>query len=93
MRRWKVDANARQDANLLLSSVSLPGGVQRRKNEADELQMRQFFAEGDVLVVRICFWYTKLVTCSKIQYLRLKFKHYMVTVLWVFIPVDSSFAS
>jgi hypothetical protein len=28
MRRWKVDTNARQDANLLLSSVSLPGGVQ-----------------------------------------------------------------
>lgn len=68
MRRWKVDVNSKQDANLLLSSVSLPGGVQvrdikdgkdrnvhllfqRRKNEADELQMRQFFAEGDVLVV------------------------------------------
>lgn len=52
MKRWKVDTNARQDANLLLSSVSLPGGVQRRKNESDELQMRQYFAEGDVLVVR-----------------------------------------
>lgn len=51
MKRWKVDTNARQDANLLLSSVSLPGGVQRRKNESDELQMRHYFAEGDVLVV------------------------------------------
>lgn len=28
MKRWKVDVNGRQDAMLLLSSVSLPGGVQ-----------------------------------------------------------------
>lgn len=28
--RWKVDANARQDAALMLSSVNLPGGVQVR---------------------------------------------------------------
>lgn len=27
-QRWKVDANARQDAVLMLSSVNLPGGVQ-----------------------------------------------------------------
>lgn len=27
-RRWKVDANSRQDAVLMLSSVNLPGGVQ-----------------------------------------------------------------
>jgi exosome complex component RRP4 len=26
--RWKVEANARQDAVLMLSSVNLPGGVQ-----------------------------------------------------------------
>ncbi|CAO3645382.1 unnamed protein product [Mucor fragilis] len=57
MKRWKVDTNARQDANLLLSSVSLPGGVQRRKNEADELQMRQFFSEGDVLVAEVQAFY------------------------------------
>ncbi|KAG1139967.1 hypothetical protein G6F37_007428 [Rhizopus arrhizus] len=58
MRRWKVDVNSRQDANLLLSSVSLPGGVQRRKNEADELQMRQFFAEGDALVAEVQTFYS-----------------------------------
>lgn len=28
--RWKVDANARQDAILMLSSVNLPGGIQVR---------------------------------------------------------------
>ncbi|KAI8979823.1 hypothetical protein BDF20DRAFT_913325 [Mycotypha africana] len=57
LKRWKVDVNSRQDANLLLSSVSLPGGVQRRKNEADELQMRQFFSEGDMLVAEVQAFY------------------------------------
>lgn len=28
--RWRVDANARQDAILMLSSVNLPGGIQVR---------------------------------------------------------------
>jgi len=52
-RRWKVDANSRQDAILMLSSVNLPGGVQRRKLESDELQMRLFFEEGDLLVAEV----------------------------------------
>ncbi|KAF9075821.1 hypothetical protein BDP27DRAFT_1211456 [Rhodocollybia butyracea] len=52
-RRWKVDGNSRQDAVLMLSSVNLPGGVQRRKLESDELQMRTFFEEGDLLVAEV----------------------------------------
>ncbi|KAI0719457.1 exosome complex exonuclease rrp4 [Fomitopsis betulina] len=52
-RRWKVDANSRQDAILMLSSVNLPGGVQRRKLESDELQMRTFFEEGDLFVAEV----------------------------------------
>nr|ASF90265.1 hypothetical protein SPAR03687 [Bartheletia paradoxa] len=52
-RRWKVDANSRQDAVLMLSSINLPGGVQRRKLESDELQMRNFFQEGDLLVAEV----------------------------------------
>ncbi|CAK5261906.1 unnamed protein product [Mycena citricolor] len=52
-RRWKVDAHSRQDAVLMLSSVNLPGGVQRRKLESDELQMRNFFEEGDLLVAEV----------------------------------------
>ncbi|KII87278.1 hypothetical protein PLICRDRAFT_112567 [Plicaturopsis crispa FD-325 SS-3] len=52
-RRWKVDANSRQDAVLMLSSVNLPGGVQRRKLESDELQMRNFFEEGDLVVAEV----------------------------------------
>lgn len=52
-KRWKVDINAKQDSYLLLSSVNLPGGAQRRKSESDELQMRTFFAEGDLLSAEI----------------------------------------
>ncbi|EIW70870.1 hypothetical protein TREMEDRAFT_28582 [Tremella mesenterica DSM 1558] len=51
--RWKVDAHARQDAILMLSSVNLPGGVQRRKIESDALKMREFLAEGDLLVAEV----------------------------------------
>ncbi|KAF9128648.1 exosome non-catalytic core subunit rrp4 [Mortierella sp. 14UC] len=52
-KRWKVDVSARQDAILMLSSINLPGGVQRRKQESDELQMRSFFMEGDLVVAEV----------------------------------------
>ncbi|AAW40686.1 hypothetical protein CNBA0770 [Cryptococcus deneoformans B-3501A] len=52
-QRWRVDANGRQDAVLMLSSVNLPGGVQRRKIESDALKMREFLAEGDLLVAEV----------------------------------------
>lgn len=52
-KRWRVDVYSRQDAVLLLSSVNLPGGVQRRKLESDALQMREFFAEGDLVVSEV----------------------------------------
>ncbi|OMH85100.1 Exosome complex component rrp4 [Zancudomyces culisetae] len=48
-----VDVNSRQDAVLLLSSVNLPGGIQRRKSESDELQMRSFFQEGDMVFAEV----------------------------------------
>lgn len=48
-RRWKVDIGAKQHAVLMLGSVNLPGGVLRRKSETDELQMRNFLKEGDLL--------------------------------------------
>lgn len=35
----------------MLSSINLPGGIQRRKSENDELQMRSFFSEGEILSV------------------------------------------
>ncbi|KAG0151741.1 hypothetical protein CROQUDRAFT_650772 [Cronartium quercuum f. sp. fusiforme G11] len=52
-KRWKVDAGGRTHALLMLGSVNLPGGVQRRKLESDELQMRCFFQEGDLLVAEV----------------------------------------
>jgi exosome complex component RRP4 len=52
-KRWRVDVGAKMDAQLLLSSVHLPGGVQRRKQESDELSMRTFFADGDLLVAEV----------------------------------------
>ena len=52
-RRWKVDIGSKTDASLLLSSINLPGGVQRKKLESDELQMRAFFQEGDLLVAEV----------------------------------------
>ena len=52
-KRWRVDIRARQDAILQLSSIPLPGGIQRRKSEEDELMMRSFFAEGQILVAEV----------------------------------------
>lgn len=52
-RRWKVDIGTTTDASLQLSSVNLPGGVQRKKLESDELQMRMFFQEGDLVVAEV----------------------------------------
>lgn len=48
-KRWKVDIGAKQYAVLMLGSVNLPGGILRRKSESDELQMRTFLKEGDLL--------------------------------------------
>lgn len=52
-KKWKVEANARQDAILHLSSIYLPGGIQRRKSEEDELQMRTFFGEGEIICAEV----------------------------------------
>jgi len=51
-KRWKVDVGGRQHALLLLSSVNLPGGIQRRRTQEDSLNMRAFFSENDVISVR-----------------------------------------
>lgn len=48
-----MDINAAQSAALLLSSINLPGGILRRRTNADELQIRTFFCEGDCLVAEV----------------------------------------
>ena len=52
-KRWKVDVNGRQEAVLPLGSINLPGGAQRRRTMEDRLQMRQLFAENDVISCEI----------------------------------------
>ncbi|GIX84782.1 exosome complex component RRP4 [Caerostris extrusa] len=48
-KKWSVDANARLNAILLLSSVNLPAGELRRKTEEDELMMRHHFEVEDLI--------------------------------------------
>mmetsp|Transcript_30153 Transcript_30153/g.55104 ORF Transcript_30153/g.55104 Transcript_30153/m.55104 type:complete len:321 (-) Transcript_30153:15-977(-) len=52
-KSWRVDLSSRQESRLLLSAVHLPGGVQRRRNAEDELNMRNLYREGDVLCAEV----------------------------------------
>jgi exosome complex component RRP4 len=52
-RRWRIDIASAQLAALPLSSINLPGGILRRRTAVDELNMRAFFAEGDLLVAEV----------------------------------------
>jgi len=52
-KRWKVDVNCRQDAQLMLSAVNLPGGIQRRRTAVDELNMRSLYEENDIISAEV----------------------------------------
>ncbi|KAK4195917.1 exosome complex component rrp4 [Triangularia verruculosa] len=52
-KRWKVDINSTTLASLPLSAINLPGGILRKRTETDELQIRTFFSEGDLLVAEV----------------------------------------
>ncbi|CAI6100119.1 unnamed protein product [Clonostachys chloroleuca] len=52
-KRWRVDVAASQLAVLQISAINLPGGILRKRTETDELQIRSFFAEGDLVVAEI----------------------------------------
>lgn len=52
-KRWKVETFSKQDSVLLLSSVNLPGGELRRRSAEDELMMRHFLAEGDLISAEV----------------------------------------
>ncbi|PXF44358.1 Exosome complex component RRP4 [Gracilariopsis chorda] len=41
-KRYKMDVNATKLAFLLLTAIKLPGGVHRRRNQEDELNMREY---------------------------------------------------
>lgn len=49
--------NSRQEAILLIGSVNLPGGAQRRRTLEDRLQMRQLFCENDVISCEVASFY------------------------------------
>lgn len=51
-KSWKVEMNSKQDAILMLSAIILPGGVQRRKQESDQIMMHTFLKEGDLIAVK-----------------------------------------
>ena len=52
-KRWKVDIGGRQDSILMLSSINLPGGEQRRRTAEDQLNMRQFYVEHDLVSAEV----------------------------------------
>ena len=52
-KRWKVHINSQKDAMLQLSSVNLPGGVQRMRTYEDQLHMRTLFAENDLISAEV----------------------------------------
>ena len=50
---WTIDVNSYQYAVLNLSSITLPGGEQRRRSEEDQMAMRSFFKEGDLISAEV----------------------------------------
>ncbi|CAI9622512.1 unnamed protein product [Staurois parvus] len=52
-KRWKVDTSTRLDSVLLLSSVNLPGGELRRRSAEDQLAMRSYLKEGDLISAEV----------------------------------------
>ncbi|XP_075670594.1 exosome complex component RRP4 homolog [Castanea sativa] len=52
-KRWRLDIHYSQDAVLMLSSMNLPDGIQRRRTALDELNMRTIFEENDVICAEV----------------------------------------
>ncbi|EEH59985.1 uncharacterized protein MICPUCDRAFT_70240 [Micromonas pusilla CCMP1545] len=50
---WKLDINSWQDASLHLSAINLPGGIPRRRNADDELNMRQLYDDDDLVSAEV----------------------------------------
>ncbi|RDX81767.1 Exosome complex component RRP4-like protein [Mucuna pruriens] len=52
-KRWRLEINYSQSAVLMLSSMNMPDGVQRRRTSVDELNMRCIFEETDVVCAEV----------------------------------------
>jgi exosome complex component RRP4 len=50
---WSCDVNSYQHAVLNLTSISLPSGEQRRRSEEDQLAMRTFFRENEIISAEV----------------------------------------
>ena len=51
--RWQIDVNSYQHAILNLSAINLPGGVQRRRVQEDQLHIRDYYVEGDMISAEV----------------------------------------
>ncbi|GJM96039.1 hypothetical protein PR202_ga12843 [Eleusine coracana subsp. coracana] len=52
-KRWRLEIDFGQDAVLMLSSINLPDGIQRRRTAVDEHNMRAIFEEHDVVCAEV----------------------------------------
>lgn len=52
-KKWKLEMNSKGDCTLGLGSINLPGVMQRRKSEDDEINMSKFFDINDLVVCEI----------------------------------------
>jgi len=52
-KKWYVDTNSKYETSLSLSAIELPGIMQRKKSENDEINMREFFDIGDLVVCEV----------------------------------------
>eukprot|EP01054_Gregarina_sp_Poly1_P009994 Gregarina_sp_Poly_1__9993@NODE_664_length_6888_cov_103_167424_g502_i0_p2_GENE_NODE_664_length_6888_cov_103_167424_g502_i0NODE_664_length_6888_cov_103_167424_g502_i0_p2_ORF_typecomplete_len356_score36_71KH_6/PF15985_5/2_5e08Bac_DnaA_C/PF08299_11/0_23_NODE_664_length_6888_cov_103_167424_g502_i052416308 len=51
--RWLLEVGGIQQAVLPLASIALPSGEQRRKTDAEAIDMRRFFIEDDLLSTEV----------------------------------------
>ena len=52
-KKWIMDINSRVDSSLALSAILLPGVMQRRKIESDEISMHSFFGINDLVACEV----------------------------------------
>ncbi|KAL6121932.1 hypothetical protein NUSPORA_01088 [Nucleospora cyclopteri] len=52
-KKWKLEMNSEMETLLGLGSIILPGVAQRRKSEADQVEMRNIFKLNDLIVCEV----------------------------------------
>jgi exosome complex component RRP4 len=63
-KRWKLDINSTSNGLLSLTNINLTGLEQRIRSEEDELLMREYFKEGDLLCAEVHSIHSHNQTCS-----------------------------